>query len=68
MVLGSLSTSSNELLHSIGRVAGWYVEAVVVYLILAFPSGRLTTSFDRRLVAAAFALITCLFLPTALFD
>ena len=31
------------------------------------PSGRLTTSFDRRLVAAAFALITCLFLPTALF-
>jgi signal transduction histidine kinase len=64
--LGSLSTSSNELLHSIGRVAGWYVEAVLVYLILAFPSGRLTTSFDRRLVAAAFALITCLFLPTAL--
>jgi signal transduction histidine kinase len=65
--LGSFSTSSNEVLHSIGRIAGWYVEAGLVYLILAFPSGRLTTSFDRRLVAAAFALITCLFLPTALF-
>ena len=45
--LGSFSTSSNEVLHSIGRIAGWYVEAGLVYLILAFPSGRLTTSFDR---------------------
>ncbi len=65
--LASLSTSSNEVLHSIGRIAGWYVEAGLVYLILAFPSGRLTTSFDRRLVALVFGLITCLFLPTALF-
>ena len=56
--VASLSTSSNEVLHSIGRIAGWYVEAGLVYLVLAFPSGRLTTSFDRRLVAAAFALIT----------
>ena len=65
--VASLSTSSNEVLHSIGRIAGWYVEAGLVYLVLAFPSGRLTTSFDRRLVALVFGLITCLFLPTALF-
>ena len=40
--LASLSSSSNELLYSIGRVAGWTVEAGLIYLILAFPSGRLT--------------------------
>jgi signal transduction histidine kinase len=62
----ALSSSGNDVLYSIGRVAGWGVEAGLVYLILAFPSGRLTTLTDRRLATAAFVLVAILFLPTAL--
>jgi signal transduction histidine kinase len=65
--LGSLAGSSNEVLYSAGRVAGWFVEAGLIYLILAFPSGRLTSRVDRLLAGAAFGLILVLFLPTALF-
>src|SRR5215207_9065929 len=39
-LLPALAESSNGLLYSIGRVAIWLVEPVVVYLILAYPSGR----------------------------
>jgi signal transduction histidine kinase len=64
--LAALSSSSNELLYSIGRVAGWTVEAGLIYLILAFPSGRLTNRIDRRLAGAAVAVAAILFLPTTL--
>jgi signal transduction histidine kinase len=60
----ALSSSGNELLYSIGRVAGWTVEAGLIYLILAFPSGRLTTRIDRRLTGAVIAVVALLFLPT----
>jgi signal transduction histidine kinase len=63
--LAALSSSSNELLYSIGRVAGWAVEAGLIYLILAFPSGRLTARIDRLLAGAAAVLVAILFLPTA---
>ena len=63
--LVALSSSSNEVLYSIGRVAGWTVEAGLIYLVLAFPSGRLTTRIDRFLAGAAAALVAILFLPTA---
>jgi signal transduction histidine kinase len=64
--LAALSSSSNDVLYSIGRVAGWIVEAGLICLILAFPSGRLTTRIDRRLAGAAVAVVATLFLPTAL--
>jgi signal transduction histidine kinase len=62
----ALASSSNEVLYSIGRVAGWTVEAGLVCLVLAFPSGRLTAPVDRRLAAAAVGVVALLFLPTAL--
>jgi signal transduction histidine kinase len=62
----ALSSSSNDVLFSIGRVCGWTVEVGLIYLILAFPSGRLTTRMDRWLVAAVAAIVAVLFLPTAL--
>jgi signal transduction histidine kinase len=65
--LVALSSSSNEVVYSIGRVAGWTVEGGLIYLILAFPTGRLTTRIDRLLAGAAIALIATLFVPTALF-
>jgi signal transduction histidine kinase len=64
--LEALSGSGNDLVYSIGRVSGWTVEAGLVCLILAFPSGRLTTSIDRRLAFAAVTLIATLYVPTAL--
>jgi signal transduction histidine kinase len=63
--LAALSSSNDEVLYSIGRVSGWTVEVGLIYLILAFPSGRLTTRLDRRLFAAAVAVVATLFVPTA---
>ena len=62
----ALSGSGDELLYSTGRVATWLAEAVLFYLILAFPSGRLTQPVDRVLFGAMAILVLVLFLPTAL--
>ena len=64
--LAALSSSSNEVVYSIGRIAGWAVEAGLICLILAFPTGRLITRADRALAVAAVALVATLYLPTAL--
>ena len=64
--LTTLAESSDSLVYSIGRVAGWIVEIGLVWLILSFPSGRLTHRFDRMLVGAAAGVVALLYLPTAL--
>jgi signal transduction histidine kinase len=61
-----LSESESSLLYSIGRVAGWCVEPLVIYLMLAFPWGRLTTRLDRVLVVSITLVAALLYLPTAL--
>jgi signal transduction histidine kinase len=62
----TLSLSDNAVLYSTGRVVHWGVEAALVYLILAFPSGRLKQRVDRALTTAAALLVALLYLPTAL--
>jgi signal transduction histidine kinase len=64
--LPTLAESGNSTLYSIGRVAVWIVEAALVYLLLAFPSGRLEGKTERRLAAAAFGVVALLYVPTAL--
>jgi signal transduction histidine kinase len=64
--LTTLAQSSDPLAFSAGRVAAWVMEVAVVFLVLAFPTGRLGTRLDRQLVAAAVALVGLLYLPTAL--
>jgi signal transduction histidine kinase len=64
--LAALSSSTNDVVYSIGRTAGWAVEAGLLCLILAFPTGRLTAPVDRWLAGAAVAVVATLFLPTAL--
>ena len=64
--LTTLAESGDSLVYSIGRVSGWIVEIGLVWLILSFPSGRLTDRFDRMLVGAAAAVVGLLYLPTAL--
>jgi signal transduction histidine kinase len=65
--LATLAGSGNDVLYSVGRVAGWWVEVGIVYLVLAFPSGRLTSRLDRWLVTIAVVVVATLYLPTALF-
>ena len=60
--------SGNAPVYSVGRVAYWLGELGLVYLVLAFPSGRLTTRTDRVLVLATAVLVVAFYLPTALLD
>ena len=64
--LTTLAESDDSLVYSVGRVSGWIVEIGLVWLILSFPSGRLTGRVDRILVQATAALVAVLYLPTAL--
>jgi len=64
--MATLSESHDPWIYSVGRVSGWLVEVVLIYLILAFPSGRLRANFDRALVATGGLLVLVLYLPTAL--
>ena len=64
--VATLSGSRDEVLYSVGRVAAWLVEAAIVYLMLAFPSGRLPGRTDRLLAGAAAVVVVVLYLPTAL--
>jgi signal transduction histidine kinase len=64
--LTALAESGNDVAYSAGRLAGWVFEAGLVYLVLAFPTGRLSADLDRRLAGAAVALVALLFLPTTL--
>jgi signal transduction histidine kinase len=63
LLLATLATSDNELAYTIGRAAGWFVEVLLVYLILAFPTGRLPGRTDRVLVGAMAAVVLTMFMP-----
>src|SRR4051812_39879350 len=65
--LTTLAESSNDFLYSTGRVAGWVVQVGLVYLVLAFPTGRLTQAVDRKLVWSAAVLVGGLYLLTVPF-
>ena len=64
--MATLSESQDEWLYSVGRVSGWLVEVALMYVILAFPTGRLPARVDRALVWATGLVVAFLFLPTAL--
>ena len=49
--MATLSESQDAWLYSLGRVSGWLVEVTLMYVILAFPTGRLPARVDRALVA-----------------
>src|SRR4051812_20846849 len=44
-----LTEASDSTLYSIGRIWVWFAELLLIYLVLAFPSGRFTSRADRRL-------------------
>jgi signal transduction histidine kinase len=64
--LTTLANAQDATLYSIGRVGYWLFEPLVIYLLLAFPTGRLDRRFDRVLVWIAVGIVLVLYLPTAL--
>jgi signal transduction histidine kinase len=65
--LTAFGESSDSLLYSIGRVSAWLIFPLIIYLMLAYPAGRLAPGLDRTLFAAVAALIAVLFVGSALF-
>jgi signal transduction histidine kinase len=61
----TLGGSDQAVLYSIGRVAAWPAEVMVIFLILAFPSGRLRDRTDRAVMRLVIGVLVILFLPTA---
>ena len=61
-----LSEADSAVLYSLGRVAGWLVEPIVILLVLSFPAGRLEGSAAKALTAAAAGIVAFMYLPTAL--
>jgi signal transduction histidine kinase len=64
--MATFSESHDAWIYSVGRVSGWAVEVVLVYVILAFPTGRLPARVDRALVRFVTLVVLFLYLPTAL--
>jgi signal transduction histidine kinase len=64
--LTTLAGSQDAVLYSVGRVSAWVVEVWVVYVVLAFPSGRLHGRTDVALVGAIALVMVALYLPSAL--
>src|SRR3954447_9248533 len=62
----TLAESSDEQLYTLGRIAGWLFEALLVYVILSFPTGRLEGRVDRVLATATGLVVAVLYLPRAL--
>src|SRR3954463_5310897 len=62
----SFAQSSDPTLYSVGRVGAWVVEVMIVYLLLAFPEGRLKGAAERRLFGSLVAVVALLYLPSAL--
>ena len=57
LAVTTLAETDDSLVYTVGRAAGWMVELLVLYLILSFPSGRLTDRVDRLLVGAMAAVV-----------
>jgi signal transduction histidine kinase len=59
--------SDVPLIFSIAAVLGSLFFIVVMHLLLAFPSGRLQSRFEQRLVVFGYVLTTVLVIPVWLF-
>jgi signal transduction histidine kinase len=61
--LASLSNSDVDLLYSVGRVAGWIFEVMLIYALLSYPTGRLESRPARIVVLGGALLVAVLYLP-----
>jgi signal transduction histidine kinase len=64
--LTALGESPDSLLYSIGRVGGWLVFPWLIYLTLAYPSGRVAGRVAGSLLVALNAVLVVMYLGSAL--
>jgi signal transduction histidine kinase len=62
----TFAESPDESLYTIGRIAGWLFEVLLVYVILSFPTGHVLGRVDRALVRAMAVVAGVLFVPRAI--
>jgi signal transduction histidine kinase len=65
--LSGFTFSDVPLVFTIGQLLASLFFAVVIHLLLAFPSGRLQSRLERRIVVAAYLLTTVPVAPLLLF-
>jgi len=65
--LTALGESPDSVAYSIGRVSGWLVFPWLIYLMLAFPVGRIRGRLARAMFVAVAAVLALLFLGSAPF-
>ena len=65
--LTALGASPDSLPYSIGRLSAWLIFPLLVYLILAFPEGRLAPGSPLALFGSVTGLIVVLYAGSALF-
>ena len=66
--LFTLDASNTPWLYTVGLVTGGLWGGVFLHLGLSFPSGRLYTRLDRRLVIAGYFIFPLAFVPALLFS
>ena len=64
--LHPLIYSTNDLLYTIGRTVRPCAEALLVWVVLTFPTGRITDRREGMLIGAAIAAIALLWLPSVM--
>ncbi len=63
--LTALTETSLSVPYTIGRLSTWLIFPCVVYLLLAFPDGRIDKGLDRGLLVAVAVVAVVLFYGTA---
>jgi signal transduction histidine kinase len=65
--LTALTEASLSVPYTIGRLSTWLIFPCVVYLLLAFPDGRIDRGLDRGILIATIVMFVVLFFGTAPF-
>jgi signal transduction histidine kinase len=63
----ALAESGDAVLYSLGRLLAWGSDAMVLLLLLTFPTGRLRTARERQLMQALLVVVVLGFLSSALY-
>jgi signal transduction histidine kinase len=65
---GALTTANNDYVFTAGLVLGTIFTGLLGHLFLAFPTGRLTSKADRRIVVVFYAVVVAIPPLVFLFD
>jgi signal transduction histidine kinase len=66
--VAGLGDANDDLLHTVGIATDALFPAFAGHLLLAFPTGRLSTRLERRVIAAGYLVSTVLQVPSLLFE